>query len=70
MTIPKSLNIKLPSRFRTLSIFCLMSFNMIMNKPLKTDYQHRSGSKIVYASTFAISSHFYGTYITLFRQAR
>lgn len=42
----ESLNIKLPSRFRTLSIFCLMSFNMIMNKPLKTDYQHRSGSKM------------------------
>lgn len=32
--------------FRTLSIFCFMSFNMIMNKPLKTDYQHRSGSKM------------------------
>ena len=33
--------------FRTHSIFCFMSFNMIMNKPLKTDYQHRSGSKIL-----------------------
>ena len=44
-------NLKLQAKisifiFRTLSIFCFMYFNMIMNKPLKTDYQHRSGSKM------------------------
>ena len=44
--IYKSLNIKLPTRFRALSIFCFMSSNMIMNKPLKTDYQHKNGSKM------------------------
>ena len=35
------------SVFRTLSIFCFMSFKKIMNKPLKTDYQDRNGSKML-----------------------
>ena len=33
--------------FRAISIFCFMSFTMIMNKLLKTNYQHRNGSKML-----------------------